>query len=116
MSKRPSVSRTERARLFNLHGGICHFCKGKIDGVRERWELSHVIERKLLEDDPERADSDENRQPAHYKCHRGYTYEEGNPMVARVERKRAKHLGIYPKSPFKLQGRGFQKWQPTPTE
>lgn len=33
---------------------------------------------------------------------------------AKTERQRQKHLGIYPKSPFRLQGRGFDKRRVTP--
>lgn len=36
---RRSLSARERIRLFELHGGICHFCGGKITGAREGWEI-----------------------------------------------------------------------------
>jgi len=87
--KRKARPPKERARLFLLHEGICHFCLGKIDGVKERWELSHIIEWELTHDD-----SDGNCAPAHYKCHRNYTYKEGNPMVAKTLEKERKNMGI----------------------
>ena len=103
MAKRKHRGQRERDRLFILHGGRCHMCNGKIWPAREDWELSHVIEWKLTEDD-----SDENVKPAHKKCHRDYTNKVGNPMLADTERKRAKHNGTYPKSRFKLASRPFQ--------
>lgn len=104
MTKRKPISTRERARLFMLHGGICHMCGHKIDGSKERWEVSHVIEWRLTQDD-----SDENRKPAHYKCHRDYTYSKGNPMLAKVERLRLKNMGIRPQPTRKIQSRGFPK-------
>lgn len=86
--KRKSRPPRERARLFQLHGGICHMCGQKVQ-VNERWELSHVIEWELTHDD-----SDENVKPAHYACHRTYTNTDGNPMVAKTLRLERKHLGI----------------------
>lgn len=103
IKKRKTISSKERLRIFNLHGGICHFCSGKIK-VNEEWEVSHVIEFRLTQDD-----SDENRKPAHKKCHRDYTYTEGNPMLAKVERLRLKNMGIRPQPTRKLQSRGFPK-------
>lgn len=89
MTGRRSISSTERARLFALHGGICHLCGEKIDGVRERWEVEHVIPWALTRDD-----SDENRRPAHVACHRAKTHDDAAD-IAKAKRREAKHLGFY---------------------
>lgn len=88
MSKRRSLSTRERLRLFQLHGGVCHFCNGKINGAIERWEISHEIALELGGND-----DDENRKPAHYKCHRAWTAKHDIPAIAKSNRIRAKNVG-----------------------
>ena len=87
---RRSLSTRERLRLFNLYGGVCHFCEQKIDGTRDRWEISHELALELGG-----ADDDENRKPAHYKCHRAHTAEKDIPQIAKSNRQRAKHVGAH---------------------
>lgn len=94
---RRSLSARERARLFSLHEGICHLCDGRIDGTREAWEIEHVLPLALGGDD-----SDENRKPAHVKCHKAKTRDDIG-SIRKADRQRAKHLGAKPK------GRGFYK-------
>ena len=85
---RKSISTRERLRLFNLHGGICHLCGGKIDGAREAWDINHEIPLELGG-----ADDDENRKPAHRKCHQDHTAKTDIPNIARAKRREAKHFG-----------------------
>ena len=68
MSVRRHLSTRERVRLFALHGGLCHLCGGRIDGVREAWEISHEVPLALGG-----AEEDENTEPAHRTCHRAWT-------------------------------------------
>ena len=84
---RRSISTRERARLFALHGGICHLCNGKI-GVGERWEVSHDIPLELGGED-----DDANRKLAHYKCHRDHTAKTDIPQIAKAKRREARHIG-----------------------
>lgn len=93
-AKRKSLNSKERARLFELHGGRCHICKAKIDGVREAWDIEHVIPFAMTRDD-----SDENRQPAHReKCHAAKTKQDVK-AIAKAKRVQARHTGA--KAPAK---------------
>ncbi len=93
---RRHISNTERARLFTLHGGRCHLCNQKIDGVRERWEVEHVIPWAMSRDD-----SDANRKPAHVACHAVKTTEDRDAM-SKADRNRMKHHGAWrSKSPMR---------------
>lgn len=98
MSRR-SLSTRERLRLFELAGGVCHICGGKIR-PGEAWEIEHVIPLAISGDD-----ADENRKPAHVKCHRSKTTEDRRD-IARCQRLHAKHIGAKPK-----RARGFQGWR-----
>ena len=92
MDRRPTLSTTERQRLFGLHDGICHICFQPIDGVRERWEIEHVISRGLI---GKAADTDENMRPAHARvCHPAKTAKDAGDL-ARAKRREAKHHGAY---------------------
>lgn len=88
---RPTLSPSRRAGLFALHGGLCHICKLKIDGVRERWEVEHVIPRAFL---GRAGDTDDNMRPAHVHCHAIKTSADRTD-IAKVERIRLKHEGAY---------------------
>ena len=96
---RRSLSTRERLRLFNLYGGVCHFCEVKIDGTRDRWEISHELALELGG-----ADDDANRKPAHYRCHRDHTATKDIPAIAKSNRQRAKHLGAKARSKRPLPG------------
>lgn len=87
MSERRSVSSKERLRLFMLHGGICHLCGVKIDGVRQAWQVEHVIPWALTRDD-----SDANRQPAHVNCHKVKTAKDVDD-IARAKRREQSYMG-----------------------
>jgi 5-methylcytosine-specific restriction endonuclease McrA len=87
MKPRKHISTKERARLFMLHGGVCHICGIKIDGVREKWDVEHVLALELGGED-----DDWNRKPAHFLCHKPKTADDIR-MIRKSDRVRAKHLG-----------------------
>ncbi|MCO5157525.1 MAG: HNH endonuclease [Aquamicrobium sp.] len=78
----------DRARIFAANNGTCHICKQKIDGVREAWEIEHVIAWELTRDD-----SDENLRPAHIACHKQKTHKQDRPAINEAKRREAKHTG-----------------------
>lgn len=102
MSRR-SLTAKERWRLFTLHGGICHFCEGKIDGAREAWDISHDVPLELGG-----ADDDTNRKPAHRKCHRAHTAAVDQPNIAKAHRRELKHIGAKPPSRYRWPRRPMQ--------
>ena len=79
----------DRARIFAANNGCCHLCGGKIDGVREAWEVEHVIAWELTRDD-----SDANLRPAHVGCHKRKTHSEDRPVINQAKRREAKHIGV----------------------
>jgi len=91
--ERRSISTKERLRLFALHGGRCHICGDRIDGIREPWDVEHVIPWALTRDD-----SDKNRQPAHRggSCHGAKTKTDVK-AIAKAKRIEAKHKGAWAK-------------------
>jgi 5-methylcytosine-specific restriction protein A len=90
----------DRARIFAANGGICHICQGKIDGVREVFEIEHVIAWELTRDD-----SDDNLRPAHAACHKRKTHGEDRPAINQAKRREAKHTGaIRPKQSIRSAG------------
>ncbi|MGI9297057.1 MAG: HNH endonuclease signature motif containing protein [Gammaproteobacteria bacterium] len=103
---RKSLSTRERLRLFTLHKGICHICEGRIDGAREAWEISHELPLELGG-----ADDDENRKPAHYKCHRALTAEQDIPRIAKAKRREARHLGAKAPSSRPIPGSKASGWR-----
>lgn len=100
---RKSFSKKDRARIFTANSGICHLCDGKINGAVEAWEIEHVIPYALTQDD-----SDDNLRPAHVKCHRVKTADD-RQIIAKAERRRAKHDGTWVKSKAKIPSRPFPK-------
>ncbi len=89
LDRRPRLSTTDRARLFTLHGGLCHICGLKIVGFRERWDVEHVIPRGLI---GKAADTDDNMRPAHVRCHKAKTAEDAG-KIAKAKRCSARHMG-----------------------
>lgn len=79
----------DRARIFAANDGCCHLCSQKIDGVREAWEIEHVIAWELTRDD-----SDGNLKPAHVACHKQKTHEHDRPAINQAKRREAKHQGV----------------------
>lgn len=99
---RKHFSRTERVRIFDLHGGRCHICEQKVQ-VGEAWDLEHVVPWELTRDD-----SDTNVKPAHKHCHKAKTADDVN-AIRKADRVRAKFIGAWPKSRTPLKSRGFSK-------
>lgn len=104
--KRKSLSTRDRVRIFTIHGGICHMCGVKIDGTRDRWEVSHDIPLELGG-----ADDDQNRKPAHYKCHRAHTAGVDLPVIAKAKRTHAKHIGAFKRSGRPMPGSRTSPWK-----
>ena len=91
-----------RLRVFEAHGGVCYLSKRKIR-AGEKWQADHVV---ALINGGENRES--NLAPALADAHAVKTRADV-AVKSKVARQRAKHLGIFPKSPRKLQGRGFAK-------
>jgi 5-methylcytosine-specific restriction endonuclease McrA len=85
---RRRLSTRERARLFDLHGGVCHICGFKI-GPDDVWQVEHVIPWAMTRDD-----SDENRKPAHDRCHKPKTKVDF-AQIAKAKRLEAKQKGTF---------------------
>lgn len=79
----------DRARIFAANKGCCHLCNARIDGVREAWEVEHVIAWELTRDD-----SDANLRPAHKSCHSTKTHTQDRPAINEAKRREAKHFGV----------------------
>lgn len=94
-----------RLRVFEAHGGRCHRSGRKI-AAGERWELDHI---KALTNGGENRES--NLAPILAAEHKVKTAEDVAEK-SKVNRTRMKHLGIWPKSKHRLQGRGFQRRVP----
>jgi 5-methylcytosine-specific restriction endonuclease McrA len=84
---RKNRSVLQKMATFERCGGICHICGGKIDGTREAWEEEHIIPLAMGGED-----EDENRAPAHVKCHRAKTRSD-RKQISKANRVRAKHNG-----------------------
>lgn len=91
-----------RARVFERHGGLCHRSGRKIR-AGEPWAVDHVL---AIINGGENRES--NLAPILTDPHKEKTAEDV-AIKSKTARVRAKHLGIYPPSPFKLKGRGFQR-------
>ena len=100
------MSPTRRARIFADNEGFCHLCGTKIDGVREAWEVEHVIPLEISGDD-----SDGNLAPAHVSCHKVKTKADARD-IAKCKRVKRKHEGAHrPKAT--LPGSRGSKWKRT---
>lgn len=93
MAFRKSLSARERERLFVLNGGICHLCAQPIQSRIERYEIDHVIQFALTQDD-----SDANRKPAHVDCHKRKTHGVERDEIACAERLYLRHNGHLPRA------------------
>ncbi|MFG1317549.1 HNH endonuclease [Xanthobacter autotrophicus] len=91
MAARRHISTKARVQLFADHGGRCHICGGKIDGIHERWDVEHVIPLELGG-----ADDPLNWAPAHVACHKAKTKKDAAD-IGRARRVHARHIGA--KSP-----------------
>jgi len=101
MSKRRSISKAMRVRIFDAASGVCHLCKLPINATRgEKWHVEHV--KPLWEGG---SDDESNMAPAHVDCHATKSSEEAAPR-AKGTRQRASHIGIKRDGP-KIANRGF---------
>lgn len=91
-----------RLRIWEREGGRCHLSGRKIMAGDE-WDLDH---RQALCNGGEHRES--NLFPALRDKHREKTATDVAER-AKTDRTRKKHLGIWPASPRKIQGRGFEK-------
>ena len=87
MTKRRSLSRLARIRIFDSNNGVCSICGGKIQ-VGERWQADHRLPLALGGEDTEA-----NMWPVHEQCHKDKTADDVG-KVRKADRQRAKHLGI----------------------
>lgn len=91
-----------RIRVFEKQGGRCALSGRKI-GAGDAWQVDHIIPLILGG-----RHAEDNLQPVLVDAHRAKT--DGDVAAkSKVARVRAKHLGIFPPSPFKIRSRGFQK-------
>ena len=86
-TKRKALTPKQRLKMFLQHEGVCVICKGRIDGVRERWIDEHII---ALADGG--TNDLENRGPAHEKCARKKTSSEAGTR-SRHRKAAERHLG-----------------------
>ena len=91
-----------KARVFTRYDGLCYLSGRKI-GPGDVWEAEHI---KALALGGENRES--NLAPALVDAHRDKTRDD-RQRIAKADRVRAKHLGIYPKSKRPLQSRGFTR-------
>ena len=87
-TKRKSMSRARRLRIWETGQGRCVVCGLPIDGVRENWIVEHIRPLALGGED-----TDKNCGPAHEHCARTKT-ENDVSMIAKAKRQKAGHLGI----------------------
>jgi hypothetical protein len=90
--QRVRISTKTRIEIFERHKGICHMCQMRVDAGQE-WDISHEIP---LEAGGK--DDSSNWLVAHRSCHRRHTAKVDIPLIAKVKRIRAKHLGVKPKT------------------
>ena len=102
MTTRRKISTRERVKIFERNGGRCHLCSTTVQPGQE-WHVSHEIPLECGG-----ADDDQNRKVAHATCHRSHTAKVDAPLIAKVKRQHAKHIGAdAPKA--KIKSAGFPK-------
>jgi 5-methylcytosine-specific restriction endonuclease McrA len=96
-----------RLKVWENHGGICALCKGKIDGVHQRWIVEHMRALELGGEDTEA-----NMAPVHEACAIAKTSgpQGDHARAAKAKRVKSKHLGIK-KSKNPLPGSKGSKWK-----
>lgn len=98
MTKRKRITSKMRIEVFERHKGVCHLCSMKVVAGAE-WDLSHLIPLAAGG-----ADDESNWLVAHRSCHRVHTATVDIPLVAKVARIRAKHIGAKARSKNPLPG------------
>jgi 5-methylcytosine-specific restriction endonuclease McrA len=93
-NSRKRLTPKQRLSIFVAHEGICHICGVRINGVREKWDVEHLL---ALADGG--SDDLGNLRPAHVACHRRKTSVETTSR-AKSERVKLRHFGaVGPKTP-----------------
>ena len=104
MTRRKSLTRKKRIELFEQHKGLCHICGTKIHAERgEAWEVEHVEALEISG-----RDDWDNLRPAHVACHKVKTAQDVK-IIAKCNRRKAKHLGI--KKPSRFPGARNSKFK-----
>lgn len=106
MGKRKTYTGLQRAKFFEAKGGICHICGQKIK-TGEAWDIEHIIPLEISEDD-----SEENKAPAHRKCHKAKTRKDSKD-IAKCKRVNAKHIGAWKPKSSLSKGRFKKKFDGT---
>ena len=83
---RRSISKKERAEIFNARNGKCHICGQKIH-PQEKWDIEHIIPLALGGED-----GGDNLDLAHQSCHRDKTKTDVG-RLAKAKRQAAYHNG-----------------------
>lgn len=108
MTKRRTITKAMRVRIFDRAGGVCHLCKLPINATRgEKWHVEHI--KPLWEGG---SDDETNMAPSHIDCHATKTGEEATPR-AKGTRQRARHIGATTPQ-GRIANRGFPKTEKTP--
>ena len=96
-TKRRPMTPARRARIFDVHAGVCGWCHEQIEDG-QAWEIDHATPPALGGAD----DDGPNAYPIHKACHALKTYGRKQAgrvygdlgLIAKVRRIRAKRLGI----------------------
>ena len=95
-----AIPKAVRLRVFARYGGRCYL-SGRVIRPGDRWEIEHVI---ALANGGQHRES--NMAPALVDAHKEKTKADAS-IRAKINRVRAKHLGIYPRTKRPLRSRGF---------
>ncbi|CAB4145829.1 HNHc domain containing protein [uncultured Caudovirales phage] len=102
---RKRISTKLRVQIFEKEKGICHLCSMKVM-VSQEWDVSHEIPLGVGG-----ADEMHNFKVAHRKCHRHHTSTVDIPIIAKIKRIRAKHIGAKTKSRSPMPMGKQSKWK-----
>lgn len=95
----------QREAICIAHDWVCCICHGKIDPVREKWIIEH-----LLALAAGGTDTEDNMAPAHQTCAIEKTKKDLG-IIAKINRVRSKHLGTNIKSGRPLPGTKRSGWK-----
>jgi len=102
MSPRTEFPKRVKLAAWERSGGHCETCRAKL--FPGKFAFDHI-----------RADglggeaTLENCSVKCTACHSTKTHQEDRPRMAKADRQKAKHLGLYPPARQKLRSRGFPK-------
>ncbi len=95
----------QREAICVAHDWVCCLCDRKIDPVREKWILEH-----LLALAAGGTDTEDNMAPAHHTCSIEKTKKDLG-IIAKINRVRSKHLGTKIKSGRPMPGTKRSGWK-----